>query len=197
MDIFDEDLEYVEGSLVIIDSKNKKVDYNYTLTNSQTNSPKNKLDIQFNESVSEALKISYKTKVKDGRLVLENEDFENSISTGGTTSGNTGTARPRMIIKSSPAIDYQYKRIDWRIDVNINRYEMRDYQLIDTYLYGGLSLLDSSFEVYDVTVNKVVEAANYDLVKTTEAGVETGFTLSFKGDYATTSSQLGFVNLSV
>ena len=186
VDIFDEDLEYVEGSLVITNSKNQKVEYDYTLTNS----PKNKLDIQFNEAVSEALKISYKTKVKAGRLVLENEDFENSISTGGTTSGNTGTARPRMIIKSSPAIDYQNKRIDWQIDVNINRYEMHDYQLIDTYLYRGLSLLDSSFEVYDVTANKVVEASNYDFVKTTEAGVEIGFTLLFKGDYATTSSQL-------
>ena len=95
-----------------------------------------------------------------------------------------------MIHKTTPAIDYQNKLIDWQIDVNINRYEMRNYTLTDTYLYKGLGLVDASFEVYDVTKKQLVDPVNYDLVKRYENDVEEGFQLIFKGEYETTSSQL-------
>lgn len=186
VDIFDENLEYVEGTLVITDLNDQPVEYDYSLTNN----PTNQLEIQFNESVSKALKISYKTKVKEGKLILENEDFENSISSGDVESGNTGTAQPRMIIKSSPEIDYQNKYITWAVDVNVNQYQMSNYSITDSYLYGGLELLESSFEIYDVTLNKWVDSENYELVKTFSGSTETGFTLSFTGQYATTSNRL-------
>ena len=68
---------------------------------------KTKNQFSFEEPVSKALKLTYKTKIKDEKLIVENKEYSNSITTGSTSSGSVGTAKPQMIHKTTPAIDYK------------------------------------------------------------------------------------------
>ncbi len=191
VDVFDADLEYVSGSFKITTKSGTNVTSNYDFTLS--NSPANELKIQFNQDVNEAIKLVYETKVKAGILIVEDKTYSNNITTVGKSSSNSGTAIPQLIMKSGTGINYRDLTMDWQIDINVNRYVLKNYTLYDTYQFHESQILDpSSLVVYDVTLNQVVAPDNYDFQKTT-AGMglwEKGFSISFKNDYAETNHQL-------
>ena len=186
LDTFDEDLDYVTGSFKITDANGTPLTYDYTLTQPAGN----QIQIQFNQTVDKPIKLIYSTKVKTGHLITENETFTNTIQTAGKTSGNTGTATPQMILKSTTGINYATRDISWAIDINRNQYQISDYTLTDVYVYKGLTLIPGSFIVRDVTNNSVINASDYTLTINTQSGAETGFTLVMKNAYAQTSSRL-------
>lgn len=191
-DVFHEDLEYIIDSLIIRDINGTEIkNIDYTVHRDASN----KIRISFNQEIDQALQISYKTKVKDGKLILDNEIFGNQISIGDKESSSSGTAKHQIITKNSPKIDYKSKEIDWVINLNINKYELNQYQITDTYVYEGLNYKEGTFKLIDASKNNfVVDPINYDF-KTTKSssGIETGFTLSFKNDYETTNSHLRIV----
>lgn len=190
-DVFDSDLEYVAGSFAIYHEDETTIitdDFDFTLTNS----PANQLNIQFNQDVTGAIILVYKTKVKEGVLIVEETEFENEISTGSNSNGSSGTATPQLVIKSSPKINYSTKKISWSITVNLNEYQLNNYKLTDTYVYRGLTLDEASFKIIDASADPIVTVHpnNYDLVITSDVNGETGFVVTFKNDYVQTNSKL-------
>ena len=65
---------------------------------------------------------------------------------------------------------------------------MNNWKLDDNFESGGLTLLDGSFRLQDVTNNKTLEEGK-DYTLTIKPDHE-GFLLELIGDYATTNSQL-------
>lgn len=185
-DSFDPNMAYVDGSISITDLNGAPLSLAYTLTKPSDGH----LDLQFNQTISQPIRISYATRVADGFLITENRDFTNTVATAGKTSGATGTATPQMIVKSSPSINYQTRQIAWAIDINRNGYYMDNYSLTDTYPYMGLAYVPGTFTVWDVTENHVIAPADYNLNFTTSPAGETGFTLAFTGAYAETHSRI-------
>lgn len=182
-DTFDDRLVYEEGSIRIKNKENQPVSYDYTVVNS----PSNVLDIQFNENVEEPIIIEYKTKVKEGVLITENQEFTNTITDGDETDGNKGTARANMIVKDHTAIDYNKKTMDWKVTFNLNQYELNNYEIVDTFTNLGLTLREDTLKVIDKTHgNTLVLDTDYTLTNSTEEG----FVLKFINEYEPTSSKL-------
>ena len=91
------------------------------------------------------------------------------------------------MIKGYSNIDYK-KTVDWTIAINKNNYTMNNWKLDDNFESGGLTLLDGSFRLQDVTNNKTLEEGkDYTLIIKPD---HEGFLLELIGDYATTNSQL-------
>lgn len=189
IDEFDADLEYVPGSMVLKYKDGTVVppaDYDVVNTG-------NKLEIKFKNEVNRAIDISYKTAVKEGVLVTDKTKFNNTVTTGGKESSSSGEASPQLIKKTTPSINYDEKSIAWSIDINTNRYELKEYNLVDNYINAnkGLTFKEGSLRVVDVDTNAtLVLDRDYEFAKTYVDGVETGYELKFIGDYVTTSNML-------
>lgn len=185
VDTFDKDLEYVDGSTKIY-KKGTTVEISsdlYTVSNVD-----NVLTIKFKNEITEAYDIKYTTRVKDGIIISGDKVFENKVVSDGVTSGGTGTAKQQAIVKSSPAINYIDKTIDWKITINQNKYLMENIVVTDTYRNEGLTLKQNTVVVKDGVT--VIDPTNYTVTPTLKDGVgkEIGFVLKFKDTYKTTST---------
>ncbi|MCY8356034.1 Ig-like domain-containing protein [Bacillus haynesii] len=148
----------------------------------------NGFEIKFNQNVTGAYKITYQTEVNSGVIIDKSTTYTNTAVTGtGESKKASGTAIQQNLIKGYSNIDYQKKTVDWTIAINKNNYTMNNWKLDDNFESGGLTLLDGSFRLQDVTNNKTLEEGK-DYTLTIKPDHE-GFLLELIGDYATTNSQ--------
>ena len=188
VDTFSSNMTFVPGSFSIRSEANvllvENVDYTLTF-----NSDANTLTIQYLNTINQAYNIVYQTTLKPDVIVSgSNVAVSNFVTSEGQSSSASGTANPRVNVKSSNSINYATRQIGWQIAININRYSMTDLFLTDTYNSFGMEMV--SLVVRDITSNTVVNPSNYVLEKTFVDGVESGFTLRFINDYATTNARL-------
>ncbi|MFB7316825.1 SpaA isopeptide-forming pilin-related protein [Bacillus haynesii] len=145
-------------------------------------------EIKFNQNVTGAYKITYQTEVNSGVIIDKSTTYTNTAVTGtGESKKASGTAIQQNLIKGYSNIDYQKKTVDWTITINKNNYTMNNWKLDDNFESGGLTLLDGSFRLQDMTNNKTLEEGK-DYTLTIKPDHE-GFLLELIGDYATTNSQ--------
>ncbi|WP_330938060.1 SpaA isopeptide-forming pilin-related protein [Bacillus licheniformis] len=146
-------------------------------------------EIKFNQDVTGAYKITYQTEVNSGVIINKSTTYTNTAVTGtGESKKASGTAVQQNLIKGYSNIDYKKKTVDWTIAINKNNYTMNNWKLDDNFESGGLTLLDGSFRLQDVTNNKTLEEGkDYTLIIKPD---HEGFLLELIGDYATTNSQL-------
>jgi LPXTG-motif cell wall-anchored protein len=146
-------------------------------------------EIKFNQDVTGAYKITYQTEVNSGVIIDKSTTYTNTAVTGtGESKKASGTAVQQNLIKGYSNIDYKKKTVDWTIAINKNNYTMNNWKLDDNFESGGLTLLDGSFRLQDVTNNKTLEEGkDYTLIIKPD---HEGFLLELIGDYATTNSQL-------
>lgn len=151
-----------------------------------------KFKINFLHAINSAIKIDYKTKVSD--IVTDTTAVTNKVETDtGENSEDGGTANQENIIKQLGSVDYAKELSTWTLDVNKNGYEMNDLVIKDSYSPSpGLTMNtvngNYDFTIQDVTANKtLVEGTDYDLkLVKSDSGDETGFQVTYKGDYANT-----------
>ncbi|MBS3990748.1 MAG: collagen binding domain-containing protein [Erysipelothrix sp.] len=188
VDTFSSNMTYVPGSLTIRSEANVSLVENVDFT-VVFNDALNTLTIQYLNTINQAYNIEYRTTLRPEVIVSGgNISVSNTVTSEGQSSSASGTANPRVVVKSSNSINYATRQIGWQIAVNINRYEMTNLFLTDTYNSFGLEMV--SLVVRNITLNTVVDPSQYTLVKTFVNGVESGFTLEFINDYATTDYRL-------
>lgn len=149
--------------------------------------------IKFNQNIKTAVKINYQTKV-DG-VVDDPTEVNNTVETNtGEESSDGGTATQQNVTKSLGQVDYKNGTADWQIHVNKNHYEMNDIQLKDNFHpVPGITMKENAngyvFKITDVDTGKVlVNGTDYQLEINQDANkVESGFSITFIGDYAKTS----------
>lgn len=189
VDTFSNNMTFVEGSLSIRSEANvlllEGVDYAITFDDDS-----NQLTISFLGTINEAYTIVYQTTLRPEVIVSgSNISVTNSVASEGIIVNATGTANPRVVVKSSNSINYATRQISWQIALNINRYTMSNMVVTDVYNSLGLEMV--SLVVRDITLNSIIDPSNYILTKTFNSeGVETGFILEFINDYATTNNRL-------
>ncbi len=148
-------------------------------------------EIDFLHDVTGAVKIDYKTKVAgivEGDVAVNNRV---DVGTGQHSEGD-GTASQQNIIKGIGKPDYNNSTIGWTLDVNNNGYQMINEVIKDEFSpVPGLTLIASTLVITDQTTGAtLVLGRDFDLhVEQNAAGAETGFTLTFKGQYADTSDK--------
>ncbi|MCD8574466.1 MAG: hypothetical protein LRY28_03000 [Erysipelotrichaceae bacterium] len=191
VDTFSSNMTYVENSLTIRTESNvllvQGVDYSVVFDDAT-----NQLTIQFLSTINQAYNIDYQTTLRPEVIVSGSSAVavSNSVTSEGQTSSASGSATQRVVIKSSNSINYQTREIGWQINLNVNRYTMSNMFLTDTYTSLGMEMV--SLVVREVLVNNatvVVDPSQYILTKTYTDGVETGFTLQFINDLATTNKR--------
>lgn len=148
-------------------------------------------EIDFLHDVTGAVKIDYKTKVAgivEGDVAVNNRV---DVGTGQHSEGD-GTASQQNIIKGIGKPDYNNSTIGWTLDVNNNGYQMINEVIKDEFSpVPGLTLIASTLVITDQTTGAtLVLGRDFDLhVEQNAAGAETGFKLTFKGQYADTSDK--------
>lgn len=192
VDTFSSNMTYVENSLTIRTESNvllvQGVDYSVVFDDAT-----NQLTIQFLSTINQAYNIDYQTTLRPEVIVSGSSAVavSNSVTSEGQTSSASGSATQRVVIKSSNSINYQTREIGWQINLNINRYTMSNMFLTDTYTSLGMEMV--SLVVYEVlsdgSLGNPINDNQYILTKTYTDGVETGFTLQFINDLATTNKR--------
>ena len=125
-----------------------------------------------NITTDQPYRITYKTKVNS--RVIEDLKIDNTASFDGNTSTAGTTVGQVAGVKSSPSVNHQTKKIDWRINVNSDQHHMENISITDT-LSEGVTLDPD-------TVNVTVGGADY--TEFTISG-DTPFTINFPDGFET------------
>lgn len=190
-DVFSANMEYVSGttpiSIVDLAGNTLVLGTDYTFVSIPED---NKIEIQFIGTLNKAVDITYNTRIKDSVIISGSTavNVSNTVSSNGKSSQSSGTATQQVLVKRNTFIDYATKKTGWSVDININKYNIKNYTLTDTYTNRGLTL--DTLIVRDMTNNTIVDPINYTLTKTYDGTVETGFTLAFIGAYSEINQHL-------
>ncbi|WP_010278241.1 collagen binding domain-containing protein, partial [Paenibacillus senegalensis] len=181
-DTFSEEHIFVKESVVVermaIDENGQasvaeEVDY-YTVTETT-----NGFDLQFTKDIENAYKITYTTKAKD--RVFEGNKITNKVSFGDNEKEASRDTRQEILHKSYRELDYKNKTVEWVININRDKYEMKDLEVVDTFPYLGLQLHENTIKVYDngASPARLLEE-NTDYTLTLDPNGN-GFTIAFNG----------------
>lgn len=152
----------------------------------------NGMSISFGTAISSAYRITYRTKITD---INKTGGYKNTaILAGALPSGEGigtelgGTVKYEVIKepsisndidKSSTAINYTNKTIDWKITINPKKEPMNKLKLIDTFKNGGLQLVTGSAII--MKGNELLKE-NIDYTITPDnANLRGGFVIDFEG----------------
>lgn len=139
--------------------------------------------IHFLHEVKTAIDIDYTTGY-DG-IINENTPIKNSVVTEtGEESSGSGDLTPQNVVKSLGDVDYEAKIANWSIDININKYDMNNWQLTDT-LSDGLALKIDTVKIFDNDMNKYL-VLGQDYTFTYDPGANQ-FKIKFIGSYLKTN----------
>lgn len=167
---------WVDGGRWLEEGKDFVVTYN----------GKNEMEIAFPNGLKEAIYIQYDTKVPfvvDDSTTGDKSVLSNSVITdGGVKSDSTGYIATNGMTKKSE-IDYETRRIQWTVAVNIYKNEMVNWSLVDT-MTDGL--------IFDPSSLKIVETGGAELKLDTDFSFEYAtdkkFKVKFLGDRAKKTS---------
>ncbi|MDL2318096.1 Ig-like domain-containing protein, partial [Eubacteriales bacterium OttesenSCG-928-A19] len=143
----------------------------------------NQMVISFDHDLSEALLITYKTKI-DGIVDSSGVAYSNDVTTtwGGHDheSGVTTPTQQQNVIKTLNNIDDVNRKLTWVTNVNLSGYMMVNWSITD-HFGPGLHLVDSDLiAVVDMTAgDTLTQGTDY----TVESDTDGVFTITFEGDY--------------
>ncbi|WP_077307240.1 SpaA isopeptide-forming pilin-related protein [Terribacillus halophilus] len=151
---------------------------NYHIDELTAKDGKRGFQLQFDENIQNAYKITYQTKA-EGR-VLEDGRINNTVTTGEYEKGAGGDIKQQVLSKFSSNVNYQKKTSDWTIDFNKDSHEMKNVVITDTYPNKGLTMKEDTFKIINIDGNKEVSRDEYELTVTPD-----GFTVEFKNQINT------------
>ncbi|QXE01095.1 SpaA isopeptide-forming pilin-related protein [Terribacillus sp. DMT04] len=151
---------------------------NYHIDELTAKDGKRGFQLQFDEDIQNAYKITYQTKA-EGR-VLEDGRINNTVTTGEYEKGAGGDIKQQVLSKFSSNVNYQKKTNNWTIDFNKDSHEMKNVVITDTYPNKGLTMKEDTFKIINSDSNKEVSRDEYELTVTPD-----GFTVEFKNQINT------------
>ncbi len=111
---------------------------NYTVTPRQQDG-KNGFHLQFNEDISSAYKIVYKTKASE--RVFDGEEIINTVNSGEHTDEGKQQIGQMILFKNHSNPNYKDKTVEWQISFNHDSQKMSNVVLEDVFTNKGLTLL--------------------------------------------------------
>lgn len=150
----------------------------------------NGFTINFGTEIDRAYRITYRTKITD---INKTGGYKNTAVLSGALPSGEGigpggsvnydvTKEPTIsnsIGKTSTAIDYANKTIDWKITVNPKKEPMKELKLTDSFEKGGLQLVTGSAIIMKGST-KLKENVDYTLTPKNE-DLKGGFEIDFNG----------------
>ncbi|NGP46536.1 LPXTG cell wall anchor domain-containing protein [Bacillaceae bacterium SIJ1] len=156
----------------------------YTLTPIVTDGEKEGFNLQFNQNISNAYKIIYKTEA-DNR-VIESGDITNEVTYKGETVDDTQPTGQVVGKKRYSNVDYENKTLKWHVTINSDLYEMKNLEIKDTFTNGGLTLHSDTIVIKETAADGVTynKDEHYTLIEDSN-----GFTIRFL-DHVTIDKEL-------
>ncbi|MFP7492529.1 SpaA isopeptide-forming pilin-related protein [Terribacillus saccharophilus] len=151
---------------------------NYTVNEQPAADGKRGFQLQFNEDIQNAYKITYETKA-DGR-VMDDGRINNSVIVGENQSDTGQGVSQQILSKWHSNVNYKDKTANWTIDFNKDSHLMKDVVITDTYPNKGLTMQEDTFKIVDRATNKTLSEDDYELAVTAD-----GFTVKFKNEIKT------------
>ncbi len=149
---------------------------NYTITPKKSTDNRNGFELQFNQDIHEAYKITYKTRAID--RVFDWEKITNEVESGEHKTSGTRDIYQQILYKSNykdhPYTDYNKKTTTWMISFNIDSHLMKDVKLVDTFLNKGLTLIPETLRI-TTQGKELVKDTDYKLINKGEDGFEIEF----------------------
>ncbi|MFP7479764.1 SpaA isopeptide-forming pilin-related protein [Terribacillus saccharophilus] len=147
---------------------------NYRVEEQPAADGKRGFQLQFNEDIQNAFKITYQTKA-DGR-VLDDGSINNTVTAGESETGADRGISQQVLSKSVPNVNYKDKTSNWVIDFNKDSHKMTNVVITDTYPNKGLTMREDTFKIVDANGNKeLVRDKDYELQVSPD-----GFVVEFK-----------------
>jgi LPXTG-motif cell wall-anchored protein len=196
VDLFDNSHSLIRDSLkvekITIGENGQETDAelysNYQIAE-QAPDGKHGFQLQFNEDIENAYKITYQTKA-DGR-VMDDGHINNSVIAG-ENNIDTGQGISQQILSKGYAnVNYGEKTNTWNIDFNKDSHKMNDVIITDTYPNKGLTMQEDTFKIIDRASNReLTRNDDYELTVTEEGFVvvfkhtiETPYHITYKTDF--------------
>ncbi|WP_246020232.1 collagen binding domain-containing protein [Lysinibacillus telephonicus] len=154
------------------ESKSELVDSSeYTLAD-KTIDGSHGFTVKFNKEISSAYKIEYSTNPIEP--IFNSGNAENKVKSVETEKTATRYVQQVVLIKNSQNPNYKEKTVDWKIELNGNSFKMEDLVLTDSFVNGGLELVEDSFKITKANQEVLTKNTDYELVLQ-----EKGFTVKF------------------
>ncbi|SET92878.1 LPXTG cell wall anchor domain-containing protein [Paenibacillus sp. NFR01] len=188
-DVFDSSQTLVPGSLNIVPvsfstsvkgTEGKSPFTNYTLNPPAVNGAgKSGFELRFNQDVSGAYLIKYKTQALN--RVEEETTVKNTVSSGSSTATDSGKLTPAIIGKKVAATDYAAKTVTWEVTIDGDSYPMNQVSVKDSFTNKGLKLVPGSIVVKKggSTLSSGYSLSNVEETK----GFEVKFASALAGPY--------------
>ncbi|MGV2622827.1 UNVERIFIED_CONTAM: SpaA isopeptide-forming pilin-related protein, partial [Halobacillus marinus] len=133
----------------------------YTITETSEDGKKG-FNFQFNDEITSAYKIVYKTKASE--RVYDSEQVNNTVRSGDKDASAERGISQQILFKGHGTPNYKDKTIGWTIRFNEDSQEMNNVVLNDVFTNSGLTLQEDSIVINDGETT-LVEGNDYVIVK--------------------------------
>lgn len=107
--------------------------------------------LNFAKNISSAYEITYQTKAIN--RVTDDSSTVNNIAVidGGKKDDADQTIGQVIFHKDAVGVDYKKKEISWKIDLNLDKHEMKNVVITDNFKEQGLTLVEDSVSITGLT----------------------------------------------
>lgn len=177
-DTYDSNLDFVTSSFTMTDEYDVAFT-DYVLTQDASN---HKFTITFPNGLDKKVILNYDTKIKAGLVIAgDGQEFTNDFTFGTTTVTGKHWVGQGNGVKKQTGIDYEKREIDYSIEVNKDKYQMKNLIITDSFDFKGLELIDGKDPVVTYKGTDLDPGTDYTFVKTDNNG---GFKITLLGNYA-------------
>lgn len=152
----------------------------------------NGFTLSFKNDINKPYKITYQTRI-EGKVYEDFLEVVNRVVTGDGKNGKgEQTIRQGILIKSHDKenADYKNKKVEWTIRFNVNKYNMENVVLKDTFTNKGLELDPDTLTVQVEGGSELEKGSDYTLEQITPDSWKDGFKIEFKNDDATKEKEI-------
>ncbi len=107
----------------------------------------NKVTYTLKEDTSSAFIIKYKTVAEDGAYINKNGEISNKVEIDGKTADSSQGVHQQVGDKWIHEINYETKEIEWKIRVNADKQDLKNFILTDNFSGAGQKLVENSIDI--------------------------------------------------
>ncbi|WP_413378093.1 SpaA isopeptide-forming pilin-related protein [Alkalihalobacillus sp. 1P02AB] len=149
---------------------------NYYQVTEVSDATRNGFELQFDEAIDSAYKITYQTKANE--RVYENGVVNNKVESATDTANAGRNVQQQILNKWHSEVNYANKTVRWTIEFNKDSHEMREVKVVDTFPNKGLHFLEETLTITNTKTGVVLsQPADYQLIPAADGnGFEINFT---------------------
>ncbi|WP_165820871.1 Cna B-type domain-containing protein [Pueribacillus theae] len=122
----------------------------------------NKVTYTLKENTNKAFIFKYKTKLKEGEYITHDGKITNKVTLDGETKTSSQGVYQQVGKKEHAAINYETKTIDWKITINADKQDLRNFKLKDDFSGSGQKLVNGSIKIEPEAANAKININEND-----------------------------------